>query len=85
MISQTLRCFRQVGPDQPSLLHCLLVLPISLLSLLVVLEMTMFLDGIQYRHHMHQKRFLGPVVVPHRKVEGGVLFKRHLDLEASHL
>jgi hypothetical protein len=46
--------------------------------------MTTFLDGIQYCHHMHQKCFLGPVIVPHWKVEGGVLLKRRLDLEVSH-
>jgi hypothetical protein len=27
--------------------------------------------------------FLGPVIVPHGKVEGGVLLERSLDLEVS--
>jgi hypothetical protein len=32
-----------------------------------------------------KKKFFGPVIVPHRKVEGGVLLKGSLDLEVSHL
>jgi hypothetical protein len=51
----------------------------------VVLDVTTFLDGIQYCRHMHQNSFFGLVIVPHGKVEGGVLLKQSLDLEVSHL
>jgi hypothetical protein len=34
---------------------------------------------------MHQERFLGLVVLPHRKVEGGILLDRSLDLKILHL
>jgi hypothetical protein len=34
---------------------------------------------------MHQESFLGPDIVPHVRVEGGVLLDRRLDLKVLHL
>jgi hypothetical protein len=47
--------------------------------------MTTLLCGVQYCHHMHKKGLKGPILMPHRKVECGVLLKRILDLEVSQL
>jgi hypothetical protein len=58
----------------------------SLLGPVLVLEMTTLLNDVQYRCHMHEKGLMGPILVPHRKVEcGGVLLERSLDLEVSQL
>ncbi len=57
----------------------------SLLGPVLVLEMTTLLHGIQYHRHMHEKGLTGPILVPHRKVECGVLLKRSLDLEVLQL
>ncbi len=57
----------------------------SLLGPVVVLEMTTLLHGIQYCRHMHKKGLTGPILVPHQRVECGVLLKRSLDLEVSQL
>ncbi len=55
----------------------------SFLGLVVVLEVTMLLDGVQYCRYMHEKVFLSTILVPHRKVEGRILLQRSLDLEVS--
>ncbi len=55
------------------------------LSLLAVIEVTTFLDCIEYCCNVHKKSFAGPVFMPHWKVEGGVLLDRSLDLEVSQL
>ncbi len=47
--------------------------------------MTTLLHGIQYRHHMHKKGLTGPILMPHQKVECGVLLEISLDLEVSQL
>jgi hypothetical protein len=57
----------------------------SLLGLVLVLEVTTFLDGVQYHRHVHEKGLLGPILVPHRKVECGVFLQQSLDLEVSQL
>ncbi len=54
-----------------------------LLGLVVVFEVTMLLDCIQYRRHMHQEGFPGPVLVPHRKVESGIYLDSGLDFKVS--
>ncbi len=40
---------------------------------------------VQYRRHVHEKGLLGHILVPHQKVECGVLFQQSLDLEISQL
>jgi hypothetical protein len=57
----------------------------SLFCLLLVLEVIMLLDGIKYRCHVHKKGLSGPILVPQRKVECGVLLQQSLDLEVSQL
>ncbi len=57
----------------------------SLLGPVVVLEMTTLLHDAQYPHHMHEKGLTGPILVPHRKVECGVLLERSLDFEVLQL
>ncbi len=57
----------------------------SLLSFLLVIEMTTLLDSTQYRRHMHQEGFAGPVLVPHWKVEGGISLNGGLNLKVSQL
>ncbi len=42
------------------------------------LQVTTLLDGIQYRHHVHEKGLSSPILVPHRKVEGRVFLRRSL-------
>jgi hypothetical protein len=57
----------------------------SLLDLVVVLEVTTLLDGIQYHRHVHEKGLLGPILMPNREVECGVLLQQSLDSEVSQL
>jgi hypothetical protein len=52
-------------------------------SLLVVIEMTTFLDCIEYHSNVHKEIFAGPVFAPHLKVEHHVLLNHSLDLEVS--
>ncbi len=55
----------------------------SLLGLVIVIEVTMLLDGVQYHRHVHEKGLSSPILVPHRKVEGCVLLQGSLDFEVS--
>jgi hypothetical protein len=48
-------------------------------------EMTTFLDSIQGCGHMHLHGFLGPGIIPQRKVESGVLVNQCLKLNILHL
>ncbi len=43
----------------------------------------MLLDNIQYRRHMHEEGFAGPVLMPHWKVRGGIFLNGGLNLEVS--
>ncbi len=54
-------------------------------SLLLVVEMTTFLDRIEYRSNVHEESFAGPVFLPHLKIEHRILLDRSLDLEVSQL
>jgi hypothetical protein len=57
----------------------------SLLGPVIVLEMTTLLHGIQYLCQMHKKGLTGPIFMPLRKVECGVLLEISLDLEVLQL
>ncbi len=56
-----------------------------LCSLLVVVEMTTFLDCIKYRSNVHENSFAGSVFTPHLKIEHHILLDRSLDLKVSQL
>ena len=56
-----------------------------LCSLLAVIEMTTFLDRIEYRSNVHEESFAGPVFAPHLKIVHRILLDRSLDLEVSRL
>jgi hypothetical protein len=58
---------------------------VVLRSLLLVIEMTTFLDCIKYRSNVHKESFAGPVFVPHLKVERRILLNCSLDLKVSQL
>ncbi len=56
-----------------------------LCSLLVVVEMTTFLDCIEYWSNVHEESFVGPIFAPHLKIEHCILLDCSLDLEVSQL
>ncbi len=58
-------------------------LPTQLPLQLVVMKVTKFLNGVRYRRYVHEKGLTGPILLPHRKVESGVLLERHLYLKLT--